>query len=149
MTDDTAPRGRPGWVWIIFILYLFSFVWGTILKVRILVGAYPMAPSVQQYFKGFTWVDWLLQFVLPTVQLGAATLLWLLRRRAAEAFLVVSVLSAANTARHIVTRGLLEFGIQHGTVGVVVTIFSLSLNFLFSSAVCAYAYTLRARRVLQ
>jgi hypothetical protein len=82
------------------------------------------------------------------LQLGAAILLWLLRRPALWLFMVAFFLGGANVARQLVTRDLASVFTNMGVIGVITLLFSIGVGLMLSAAILAYVWGLYRRGVL-
>ncbi|HKQ96516.1 MAG TPA: hypothetical protein VJV75_01445 [Candidatus Polarisedimenticolia bacterium] len=148
MTADAPPRIRPGWVWAIFLLYLFGFVSFLALQAMRAVPWLPVNAALEGSLGRLTPFDWGMAWIGNFLSMTAATLLFFLRRTAVWAFLVSILVGGVNTVRVLVTRGMAEPLTTMGGFGIVMLCLSLVTSLLISVAILAYVVSLYRRGVL-
>ena len=128
-TDAAPERKRPILVWIIFFFYLISSVQVIVAMFFVAAGGVDMAPAQQAYLAKFTVMDRVIGYANAGITLVGVTLLFSLRRQAANVLALAFALNLFSTAvvwiktdPAAVTSptGLLAQGLGIGMLGLVV-----------------------------
>jgi len=142
-------RVRPGWVWVLSIFYIVTSVWGLLARVLIYIGMSPVPEQQQAILRNQSTGSILFGVVLTLINLAAAILLWLLRKRAFDLFVAAFALSVISVIWQFIGGGPLASILAQGALVAVITIFGIVVGCGISLAVCLYAWSLRQRGVLQ
>jgi len=110
---------------------------------------YPVPEQQLAMFRNQSMASLLFGLALTTLSLTAATMLWLLRRRAFDLFLASFVLSLGSLAWQLVSGGPLAALMTQGALVLVIAVFSIIIGYGTTLAICVYAWRLRQRGVLQ
>lgn len=136
VTQPVEVGGRPGWVWVIFILYMFSvvttIVWLILLQTRSI-----SIPEVQlRYVESISRTDYIFTFILLGINIVAAILLFRMRRSSFHFFMAGLFISFVYTIVHTLNSGGIQVYGSSGVAGIIG-------GYAIKVAICAYVWRLR------
>ncbi|MCG8543818.1 MAG: hypothetical protein MJE12_06375 [Alphaproteobacteria bacterium] len=131
--EQTAPRRRSIWIWLIAIFYVLSGVWTALSYYLILSGTLRVDSAQQAYLQSFTAFDYVATVGLGLLNLAAAVVLFLLRRTALYLFLVSLGLELLLLVWHAAAKGWVEAVGGSGMLGYFI---GLALQIV----VCLYVW---------
>ena len=140
--DTPMQRGRPVWVWVISIFYLFGAFSSVLSYAMIYSGKLPMTEQQSQYMANLTIVDHFLTAVILGTNIVAAVLLFRLRRLSAYLFPAGLALGLLVTAWHALARGWANALNGAGVVGA-------AIGWVVSIVVCFYVWRLTNKGILK
>jgi hypothetical protein len=135
-------HGRPGWVWAIFILYLFSAISTVASYGLIMAGAIDLPEPQKQYLASLTASDYVLSFLTAGINLVAAIHLFRLRKISFHFFMAALLLGAVVMAWQVITNDWVSAAGGRSVAGVI---FSYGLKI----AICVYVWRLANTGVLK
>ena len=133
---------RPGWVWAISIYIFCSAVFLLLSFYLIYSGKVVLDPKQKTYFESLSYIDITLTIILGLANLIGATLLFLLRKRAFDFFVIAFAANVSMTAGHIITKGFAAAMPAGGLTGIL-------LGWGMLAAVCVYTKNLEKAEVLK
>jgi len=133
---SAATPKRPVWVWVITILYTFSFGFTLLSLWIVLSGALPMTPANEEYFAGLGPLDYITSLGLGLLTLTGAALLFLMRKAAVLLFVASLALNLGLTLVHALTKNWAQAMGGSGLVGA-------SVGWVILGAVTSYSWRLR------
>ena len=140
--DPDTTAGRPVWVWIISVLYIFSAGSTLVSYFLLFSGTLGIPEEQRQYLASLTVFDHALTFLMGAVNLLAAVLFFRLKKISAYIFPANFAFGLIVTIWHAATRGWLGAMNGPGFVGYLV-------GSAMAIGVCAYAWRLRKTGVLK
>jgi len=120
-----VSSGRPGWVWVIFIFYAFSFISTVVSYGLLLSGKISIPTDKQQYLNGLTSVDYAVSLLMVVINVVAALLLFRLKKISLHFFMLALLISVLYTIWRAATTGWLG---AVGGAGIVSLLFSYGLK---------------------
>jgi hypothetical protein len=96
MSELSANRTRPGWVWVIFVWYTLAFVFAAVMEYLFLSKSLPQTPQLEASLSQITTFDYLDMNAHLLLSQAAAVVLFLLRRQATYLFWALLVFNAAS-----------------------------------------------------
>ncbi len=133
--------GRPGWVWVILISYVFSVIMTLVSIGLLLAGKIPIPIESKQYLDHLTIADYGASLLTMCLNLTAAVLLFRLRRISLHFFMIALSISVIYTIWRAITTGWLDLAGGSGATGVL---FGYGLKVV----VCFYVWRLKNDGVL-
>jgi hypothetical protein len=135
-----AVPKRPVAVWVIFLLYVFSFSWTLLGFVLIHTGEVPLNEAQQTYFAHLTLFDHITTAILLATNAAAAIFLFRLRRTAVPMFAAAFLLNLGLTIRAVFGSNWIEAIGTHGLAGY--------LGLCIVLAILLYVISLQRRGIL-
>lgn len=124
--------GRPVWVWIIFVFYIFS-AGSTLASYFFLYsGAISIPEEQRQYLASLTVFDHAFTFLMGAVNIVTAVLFFRLRKISAYLFPATFAVGLLMTIWHVATKGWLTAMSGSGFIGAL-------FGWAIAIGVCAYA----------
>lgn len=136
-----TTRGRPAWVWVIFIFYLLSAVGTSFSFYFVYSGAISLPEQQRQYLESLTVFDRAITSIMMGINVVAAIQLFRLRRISVYLFPSALVLGVLLTAWHAATKGWLA---ASGGSGVTSMVFGWAI----AVAICLYTWRLARKGIL-
>ena len=133
---------RPFWVKAIFALFVISGLWAILSWSLVLTGRINLQEPQRAYFDSLSIGDYIVTFLLASMNTGAAIGLFLLRKWASNLFWAALVLNLAVTGWNMIAKGLVAALGGSGSVGLLI-----GMGLLF--AVCFYANRLARTGILK
>lgn len=93
-----SQRKRPGWVWVISIVFFFSAAWTLLSFYLIHTGAVPLNPQQRAHFDSLGAFDYAITVLLGATNLAGAVCLFLLRKTALYLFGTALIANTLLTA---------------------------------------------------
>ena len=140
--DPEMNSGRPVWVWIISIFYVFSAGSSLISFYFLFSGTIRIPEEQRQYLANLTVFDHALTFLMGAVDLVAAVLFFRLKKASAYLFPATFIFGLLITIWHAATKGWLTALGGPGFIGAL-------FGWAIAIGVCAYAWRLRKTGVLK
>lgn len=140
--DPGSARGRPAWVWVISIFYVFSAISTAVSYYFLYSGKIDIPEDQRRYLASLTALDHALTFVIASVNLLAAVQLFRLRKISAVLFPSGFALGLAVTAWHAASKGWYTAVQHNGFAGMLI-------GWGIAAAVCLYAWRLARAGVLK
>lgn len=113
-------RKRPGWVWVISILFFLSAISTLFSYYLIASGKIALSPTEKLYFESITSVDLILSILIGLTNLIGAVSLFLLRKQAYYFFLSAFILNIVVTIGQILNKGFVAAVSSSGVIGMLV-----------------------------
>src|SRR5712691_6772172 len=124
MTTQAAPpqaaNPRPGWVWVISILYFLAVPCTLIPLLLVWSGTLPLPPAQHEYFQRLSYVDHAITLLIGTANLAGAIALFRLRRVAFSFLTTALAFTTVLSLWHAATKGWIQ---ALGPVGLVGPLF--------------------------
>lgn len=128
-------------VWVISIFYAYGALSTVFSYAIVFAKAFPATAAQRQYFAAMTAFDHALTAFVVLLNLGAAVLLFRLRRQAPPIFTFAFAVGVGTVVYQILTTNWLEAVGIFGLVGA-------AIGWAINVAVIVYTWTLRKRGVL-
>lgn len=126
---------RPGWVWAIFILYVLSAISTVASFGLIMSGSLDLPEDQRQYLANLSATDYAISFLIASINLTAAILLFRLRKASFHFFMASLLLNVLVTIWHATTNGFYPAAGGAGIVGILA-------SYAFRVAICFYVWRL-------
>src|SRR6266571_5916922 len=141
---DVAPArgGRPGWVWLITLLFGLSALWTLLSLALVALNAIPLDSATRAYYASLSVLDWVLTVAVSLLNLVGIAFLFLLRARALHFLLAALGIGILNTLYQIAAKNLLSVLARPGAFGMVIGLF-------LWGAIIWYGYRLKKNGVLR
>lgn len=138
---DRQAAGRPVWVWVICIFYLFGAISTAASLAFVYSGSASLSEQQRQYFASLSIVDHVLTLLVLGINTTAAVLLFRLRKLAATLFPTGFAIGLLHTAWQAAAKGWYA-AIAGGFAGVM-------FGWVIAVLVCLYAWRLAKTGVLK
>lgn len=111
---------RPGWVWVISLFYIFSFVVTFLIFSLIFSGVIPLPENQKHYFENLGIMGQMIMLVSSILSLAAAITLFRLKKLTVKLWLAKLLLDIVSIVYNIVTTNWLQTTGSSGIVGMFV-----------------------------
>jgi hypothetical protein len=136
-----TSRKRPKLVWVIFLLTVLSVGYTALSSYLVLSGTIPLGPEEARYFQTLRPVDYAVTAAIGLVNVAAAIALFRLRSVAVYLYAAALAVGIVNVLVHAATTSFVAVLGGPGIIGA-------SIGLACWTAVCIYAWRLKARGVL-
>jgi hypothetical protein len=139
--ETAAPRvrGRPVWVWVICIFYLFSAGFTLFSLSLVRSGSVQLTPAQAQYFENLTAFDYLQTFTLSFLTISGAIALFFLRKSAFYLFAASLAFNILLTIWHAATKGWVAALSGSGLVGALLGLAMVLVVYIQLAAIKAWS----------
>ena len=138
--DEFDTAKRPKWVWLITIVYVFSFISTIYSFYTIYNGLIPLNEAQHEYFSNLGVIDYAITAISSLLALFAAITLFMLKKITIKIWVVVFVFGILAYIYSLLTSNYLEVMNAGRMIGPLIGIIIMAVIYFYAKRLDARGY---------